>query len=103
MVRRGFATAAARQLGETPGGSRRVASLETGIDAIERGIARRSRHVVAPRWVGPLLPIRMLAQRAIDLATRAQIQSVLETARAEDAPLTTPQPALAPDWRGARQ
>ena len=97
MVRRGFATAAAQRLGETRGGSRRVAPLETGIDAIERGIARRSRHVVAPRWVGAVLPIRTLVQRAIDLATRSQIQTALEIARAEDAPLTTPQPVGSPD------
>ena len=94
MVRQGFGTAAAQRLGETRGGSRRVAPLETGIDAIERGIVRRSRHVVAPRWVGALLPIRMLAQRAIDLATRSQIQAALEIARTEDAPLTTAQPVL---------
>ncbi|MBV9336495.1 MAG: SDR family NAD(P)-dependent oxidoreductase [Solirubrobacterales bacterium] len=97
MVRRGFATAAARRLSETRGGRRSVAPLETGIDAIERGIARRSRRVVAPRWVGAVLPIRMLAQRAIDLATRSQIQSVLEIARAEDAPLSTPQPLVSPE------
>lgn len=97
MVRRGFGTAAAKRMGETRGGSRRVAPLETGIEAIERGIARRARHVVAPRWVGALLPTRMLVQRAIDLATRSQVQSALEIARAEDAPLTTPQPVVSPD------
>ncbi len=102
MVRRGFGTAAAERLSEAPGGSRRVAPLETGIDAIERGIARRSRHVVAPRWVGAVLPIRMLAQRVIERATGSQIQSVLEIARAEDAPLTTPQPVISPE-HGARR
>ena len=66
--------------------------LEAGIDAIERGIARRSRRVVAPRWVAAALPMRMLVQRAVELATRSSIESVLEIARAEDAPLTTPQP-----------
>ena len=97
MVRRGFGTAAAKRLSETRGGSRSVAPLDTGIDAIERGIARRSRHVVAPPWVGALLPMRMLAQRAIEVVTRSQIQSALEIARAEDAPLTTPQPVVSPD------
>ena len=101
MVRRGYGTAAAKRLGESPGGARRVAPLAAGIDAIERGIARRSRHVVAPGWVGAVLPVRMLAQRAIELATRSQIQSALEIARAEDAPLTTPQPVPSPE-RGAR-
>jgi hypothetical protein len=70
----------------------RVAPLEAGIDAIERGIARRSRRVVAPRWVAPVLQTRMLAQRVIELATRSSIEDVLEIARGEDVPLTTPQP-----------
>ena len=94
MVRVGFSTAASRKLSESRFASRRVAPLEAGINAIERGIARRSRWVVAPRWVAPLLPMRMLAQRAVEAATRGSIESVLEIARAEDAPLTTPQPIV---------
>jgi NAD(P)-dependent dehydrogenase (short-subunit alcohol dehydrogenase family) len=93
MVRQGFGTAAAKRMSESRfGGRRRVAPLDAGIDAIERGVARRARHVVAPRWVAPLLPMRMLAQRAVEAATRSSIEDVLEVARAEDAPLTTPQP-----------
>jgi hypothetical protein len=92
MVRRALATAAAKRLGEIRRPVRRVTPLEVGIDAIERGIARRSRRVVAPRWVAAALPMRMLVQRAIELASRSAIEDVLEIARAEDAPLTTPQP-----------
>jgi NAD(P)-dependent dehydrogenase (short-subunit alcohol dehydrogenase family) len=93
MVRQGFATAAAKRMSEIartrrPG----VAPLEAGIDAIERGIARRARRVVAPRWVAPLLPMRMLAQRVVEAATRPSIESVLEIARDENAPLSTRQP-----------
>lgn len=91
MTRRGFGTQAAARLG----GARNVAPLAVGIDAIERGIARRSRRVVAPRWVGPLLPARMLAQRAVDVAMRRGVQDALEIARRERAPLTTPQDAEA--------
>jgi NAD(P)-dependent dehydrogenase (short-subunit alcohol dehydrogenase family) len=91
MTHRGFATKAAKKL--TRGGAlTRVAPLSIGIDAVERGIARRARRVVAPRWVAGVLPVRMLAQRAVDIATRPGVQSALETARAEDVPLTTPQP-----------
>jgi NAD(P)-dependent dehydrogenase (short-subunit alcohol dehydrogenase family) len=98
MVRQGFGTAAAKRMGEIrPGGRLRAAPVEAGVDAIERGIARRSRRVVAPRWVAPLLPMRMLAQRAIEIATRSSIESVLEIARGEDAPLTTPQPVTSRD------
>ena len=94
MVRQGFSTAAAKRVAEIRRPGRRVTPLEAGIDAIERGIARRSRRVVAPRWVAAALPMRMLVQRAVDLATRSSIESVLEIARAEDAPLTTPQPGV---------
>ena len=92
MVRQGFGTAAARRMADVRRPGMRVAPLEAGIDAIERGIARRSRRVVAPRWVAPVLQTRMLAQRVIELATRSSIEDVLEIARGEDAPLTTPQP-----------
>ena len=92
MVRQGFATKAARALSEVRRPVRPVTPLEAGIDAIERGVARRSRRVVAPRWVAPVLQTRMLAQRLIELATRSSIERVLEIAREEDVPLTTPQP-----------
>jgi NAD(P)-dependent dehydrogenase (short-subunit alcohol dehydrogenase family) len=99
MVRQAVGTQAAKMMSET--GPRRlpVTPLEAGIDAIERGITRRSRRVVAPRWVAPLLPMRMLAQRAIEAATRSSIERVLEIALSENAPLTTRQPAVSRDPR----
>jgi len=97
MVRQGFGTEASRRLSESRFAARRVAPLDAGIDAIERGLARRARHVVAPRWVAPLLPMRMLAQRVVEAATRGSIESVLEIARGEDAPLTTEQPVVSRD------
>ncbi len=93
MTKRGFGTQAAARLAARGGPFRRVAPLSTGVDAIERGIARRSRRVVAPGWVAPLLPVRMLAQRAVDLATSRGLEEALAIARAEHAPLTTPQPS----------
>jgi NAD(P)-dependent dehydrogenase (short-subunit alcohol dehydrogenase family) len=92
MVRQGFSTEAAQRLSEARRGRLSVAPLEAGIDAIERGVARRSRWVVAPRWVGAVLPVRMLAQRVIELATRSSVEDVLQIALAERAPLTTSQP-----------
>jgi NAD(P)-dependent dehydrogenase (short-subunit alcohol dehydrogenase family) len=98
MVRQGFGTAAAKRMSEIgPAGRRRVAPLDAGIDAIERGIARRARHVVAPRWVALLLPLRMLAQRVVEAATRSSVEAALESARGEDAALTTPQPVVSRD------
>jgi AhpD family alkylhydroperoxidase len=89
MTSRGFGTEAASKIRMGP---RRVAPLEVGISAIERGIARRSRRVVAPGWVGPLLPIRMIAQRVIDRYTLPGLDAALEVARGEHAPLTTELP-----------
>jgi len=93
MTRRGFGTEAAGKM-KLAGG--RVAPLSVGIDALERGIARRARRVYAPRWVGPLLPLRMLAQPLVDRGGQLGLAGALETARAEDAPLTTSQPEVRP-------
>jgi NAD(P)-dependent dehydrogenase (short-subunit alcohol dehydrogenase family) len=88
MTSRGFGTQAAQRLMR---GRQRVAPLSVGIDAIEAGIARRSRRVVAPGWVAGLLPVRMGVQRVVDAATRRGLPEALEIARAEHVPLTTPQ------------
>lgn len=90
MTERGFGTAAAARLPEIP--FTRVLPLERAVDAVERGVLRRARRVVAPRWVGAVLPVRMLAQRAVDLRSRRGLPETLALARAETAPLTTPQP-----------
>ena len=92
MTSRGFGTQAAAKL--TSGLKRfmRVAPLHVAIDALERGIARRSSHVVAPSYAAPLLPLRMAAQPFIDRAVQRNLASALDIARGEDAPLTTPQP-----------
>ena len=94
MTTRGFDTAAAKQLlkGTSITG---VTPLRVGIDSLERGIARRSRIVVAPAWVRPVLPIRMLAQPVVEAATRRGLDTVLDLARREHVDLTTPQPDTA--------
>jgi hypothetical protein len=91
MTSRGFGTEAAAKVRMGP---RQVAPLELGIDAIERGIARRSHRVVAPGWVAAVLPIRMLAQRVIDRYTLPGLEDALATARGEHAPLTTEMPEV---------
>ncbi len=93
MTSRGFGTEAARMLQAGLGAVSRVAPLSVGIDAIERGIEKRSRRVIAPRSVAPLLHIRMLAQRVIELALRTRpVDRVLDVARSEHAGLTTELP-----------
>lgn len=94
MTRRGFGTEAAQRLELVNGPWRHVAPLDAGVDAIEQGIARRSRRVVAPGWVAAVLPVRMLAQRLIETTAGGRVDEALEIARAEEAPLTTSQPEV---------
>jgi NAD(P)-dependent dehydrogenase (short-subunit alcohol dehydrogenase family) len=91
MTRRGFDTEAASRLGGTAPG-RRVTPLAAGIDALERGIARRSRRIVAPRWVGAALPLRMAIQPLADHVLQRGLDDALRVARTEDVAFTTPQP-----------
>jgi NAD(P)-dependent dehydrogenase (short-subunit alcohol dehydrogenase family) len=91
MTSRGFDTRAADVL--TGGGTvTGVAPLRSAVDALERGITRRRRRVVAPRWVGPLLPLRMMIQPLVERRTRKRLAEALDIARTEDVPFTTPQP-----------
>jgi NAD(P)-dependent dehydrogenase (short-subunit alcohol dehydrogenase family)/alkylhydroperoxidase family enzyme len=94
MTRRGFGTEAAKMMDVQR--FRRVTPLSAGVDAIERGVRKRSRRVYAPGWVGPLLPIRMIAQRVVDAVGAPGLDKALEIARSEHAPLTTEQPERAP-------
>jgi hypothetical protein len=92
MTSRGFGTEAAKEMLRGRPAATGVAPLSVAIDAVERGIERRSRRVVAPAWVAALLPTRMVAQRAIDLAMRRDLEPALEIAREEHAQFTTEQP-----------
>jgi NAD(P)-dependent dehydrogenase (short-subunit alcohol dehydrogenase family) len=92
MTTRGFNTDAARKLL----GNRnitRVTPLEVGIRALERGIGRRSRIIVAPAWTRPALSGRMFVQIVADQVVRGRIGDAVRTAQRERVELTTPQPA----------
>jgi NAD(P)-dependent dehydrogenase (short-subunit alcohol dehydrogenase family) len=91
MTSRGFGTDAASVLTTNFRALMRVAPLHVAIDALERGIARRARRVVAPRSAAPLLPLRMAIQPIVDRAVQRNLAKALDIARREDAPLTTPQ------------
>jgi NAD(P)-dependent dehydrogenase (short-subunit alcohol dehydrogenase family) len=91
MTSRGFDTRAARRfLGDRS--LTRITPLKAGIDALERGIANRSRRIVAPAWVEAVLPARMVAQPLVDRVAQRRLTEVLRIAREERVELTTPQP-----------
>lgn len=94
MTSRGFATKAAERFlgGRT---ITTVTPLSVGIDALERGITRRSRFIAAPWWVLPALPVRSAIQPVVELVVRRRVADALAIARDEQVELTTPQPAKA--------
>ena len=91
MTSRGFGTEAAGVLTARFRPAMRVAPLHVAIDALERGIERRARRVVAPRSAAPLLPLRMAVQPLVDRAVQRNLAKALDIARREHASLTTPQ------------
>jgi hypothetical protein len=92
MTTRGFATKAAARMPLGGHGRLPVAPVEPAIDALERGIRRRSRRIVSPRWVGAALALRPLLQRLVELQTRRGLAKTLDIARSEQPPMTTSQP-----------
>ncbi len=92
MVSRGMQTRAVEQVSRRRGAFVAPVPLVRALDAIERGVHRRSRRVTAPGWVPVALPLRMLLQPLLDRGVRSGLKEALELAREEHAPLTTPQP-----------
>ena len=94
MVRRSFERPSAQHGRERMSGFGKVAPLSDGIDAIERGVGRRARHVYAPKEVGPLIWLRSIVQPLSELQVRRSkdFTETLRLAEAEDSELTTAQP-----------
>jgi NAD(P)-dependent dehydrogenase (short-subunit alcohol dehydrogenase family) len=91
MVSRGTQTRAVEQAPRSRRAAVKPVPLARALDAIERGVERRSRRVTAPGWVAPALPLRMLLQPLVD-RSGAGLEQTLAIAREESAPLTTAQP-----------
>jgi NAD(P)-dependent dehydrogenase (short-subunit alcohol dehydrogenase family) len=92
MTSRGFATKAAARMPIGGHGRLPVAPVGPAIDALERGIRKRSRRIVSPSWVGMALMFRPLVQRLVELQVRRGIGKALDIARTERPELTTRQP-----------
>jgi NAD(P)-dependent dehydrogenase (short-subunit alcohol dehydrogenase family) len=70
-----------------PDWMRNPAPLGKRIDAIERGVARRSARVWSPRWVGPLIYMRGLFQPLVERQALRDLDSLRENVRiAETSP-----------------
>ncbi len=92
MTSRGFGTQAAARMPLGGHGHLPVGPVGPAIDALERGIAKRSRRIVSPSWVAIALPLGTVVARLLELQVRGGLAETLELARTEEAKLTTPQP-----------
>jgi NAD(P)-dependent dehydrogenase (short-subunit alcohol dehydrogenase family) len=82
LVRAGFAQPSSEALhGGLPGFIGNPAPVVKAIDAIERGIERRSARVWAPRWVGPMLAARGLLQPLIERRAQQDTEALEEALR----------------------
>jgi NAD(P)-dependent dehydrogenase (short-subunit alcohol dehydrogenase family) len=82
LVRASFAAPSAQGMtGRLPGFLRNPAPLSKAIDAIERGVERRSARVWAPRWVGPMLVLRGIVQPLTERQTLADPSLMQESVR----------------------
>jgi NAD(P)-dependent dehydrogenase (short-subunit alcohol dehydrogenase family) len=79
LVRAAFAEPSAEAItGSMPGFIRNPAPLSKAIDAIERGIERRSARVWAPRWLGPMLTLRGILQPLLERGARREEETLAE-------------------------
>jgi NAD(P)-dependent dehydrogenase (short-subunit alcohol dehydrogenase family) len=95
MVRKSFDRESVKEARRrSPATFGKVAPLSEAIDAIERGIVTRARHVYAPKEVRPMIWLRTLIQPLAERQTkRAGIEEMTRLVEAEsDGELTTPQP-----------
>ncbi|HEY0517121.1 MAG TPA: short-chain dehydrogenase/reductase [Solirubrobacteraceae bacterium] len=82
LVRAGFAQPSAEAMrSRTPGFIRDPAPVSIAIDAIERGIAKRSARLWAPRWIGPLLWLRGLLQPLTERQAMSDMDALREHVR----------------------
>jgi NAD(P)-dependent dehydrogenase (short-subunit alcohol dehydrogenase family) len=86
LVRASFKQPSAEAMtGRMPGFMRDPAPLSKAIDAIERGIERRSDRVWAPRWVGAMIALRGMLQPLTErqlLREPERLRAGIEAARA---------------------
>ena len=95
MVRKSFDRPSVRRAREqNPQMFGKVAPLSEAIDAIERGITTRARHVYAPKSVRPMIWLRTVIQPLSELAMRRRtdVEETIRLVESEQSELTTAQP-----------
>jgi len=68
----------------SPGFLSKPAPVSTAVDAIERGIERRSARLWAPRWVGPMIALRGLIQPLTERRLLADQDGLRDSIRAAE-------------------
>jgi hypothetical protein len=68
---------------------RNPAPLSKAIDAIERGVERRSARLWAPRWVGAMLLLRGITQPLTERVMLKDLDRLAESVRLTEAPEQT--------------
>lgn len=89
LVKAGFETSSASDVKDRlPGFMAKPAPLSIAIDAIERGVAKRSARVWAPRWVGPMLYLRGLLQPLTERQALSDMDSLRQSVRTAESSTT---------------
>lgn len=85
LVKASYAQPAAQRINErTPAFLRDPIPVARAVDAIERGIERRSARVWAPRWVGPMIALRGVLQPLLERRSLQDQASLIESMRLAD-------------------
>ncbi len=86
LVKASYAQPAAQHVNErTPAFLRDPLPIASAVDAIERGIERRSARIWAPRWVGPMIAMRGLLQPLTERRALKDQASLIESMHLADA------------------
>jgi NAD(P)-dependent dehydrogenase (short-subunit alcohol dehydrogenase family) len=85
LVRAGYSQPSAQMAnGSSPSFIRNPAPVSKAIDAIERGVERRSARVWAPRWVGPMIALRGMLQPLVERRVLGEPERLAEAIRLAD-------------------
>jgi NAD(P)-dependent dehydrogenase (short-subunit alcohol dehydrogenase family) len=82
LVKASFAQPSTEAMtGRLPGFVRNPAPLSKAVDAIERGVGKRSARLWTPRWVGPMLALRGVLQPLVERQALSDVETLRENVR----------------------